>query len=82
MSIYKAKVKWALGITEIAVETNSGDERTDLYTAAEVLTGTPVRALRLVDIKRSNRRGVASWAPIQRCQSDGQFWAWAGEHVS
>ena len=81
MSIYKAKVKWALGTTELAVETTDGDARTDLYTAAEVLTGSKAKALRLVDVKRSNRRGVATWTPISKCQSNGEVWAWAGAHV-
>ena len=81
MKIYKAKVKWVMGTTELAVETTDGDARTDLYTAAEVLTGAPVKTLRLVDVKRSNRQGVAGWQPISRCQIDGNIWAWAGEHV-
>lgn len=81
MSIYKAKVKWALGTTELAVESTADGARTDLYTAAEVLTGAPVKTLRLVDVRRSNRRGVAEWAPIRKCQSNGSVWAWQGNHV-
>jgi hypothetical protein len=81
MGIYKGKVKWAMGTTELAVETTADAARTDLYTAAEVLTGTPVKALRLVDVKRSNRQGIAGWAPIRRCESNGEHWAWQGEHV-
>lgn len=81
MSIYKAKVKWALGTTELAVETDAGSERTDLLTAAEVLTGAPVKTLRIVDVRRSNRRGIAEWSPIKRCMANGEHWAWEGKHV-
>jgi len=81
MTIYKAKVKWALGTTEIAVLSNEHDARSDLYSAAEVETKSKVATLRLLDVRRSNRRGIADWKPISRCISRGEQWGWVGYHT-
>lgn len=75
--IYSATVKNFSGRKfVIAVESSELDHRRDLRTVAQIVTGLPLAAIRLHDVKPIPSSTVGGWQTIRQCIDNGSHWAW------
>lgn len=81
MNTYRAKLSWALGVTEIAVKAPTlNDAVHDLRTAAHAFTGHTYGTWRVIETEQTTQKFIKTWTPIKGCRTNGKPWAWSGPH--